>query len=48
MILRDRFLDCLVNPRPAAFEPQRFDHFVGKLLICPQASIGFDPVDQRE
>jgi hypothetical protein len=45
MILRDRSLDCLVNPSAVTFEPERFDHFVSKFLICPQASIGFNPVN---
>jgi hypothetical protein len=46
VILCDSFPDRLVNPRASAFEPERLDHFFGKLLICPQPPIGFNPVDQ--
>ena len=48
MTLRDSLPDRLVNPRAPAFEAERLDHFVGELLIRPQAFIGLNPIYQGE
>ncbi len=39
MTLGDRFPDCLIDARASALEPERFDQFVGELLIRTQASV---------
>src|SRR5467141_1450379 len=48
MTLRDSLPDSLVNPCATAFKAERIEHFVGELLIGPQAPIGLNPVYQGE